>query len=105
MMLRVSLAPHTTSEFLFEQQCRYSVTYGRGLRADHPRFAPCLPRLAKKPPVQLHEIEHDGFRIITLRDTPKGQLTGAGHVADGGSRARALNMVAAMAGYELMAVV
>ena len=35
------------------------------------RFEPCLPRLAKEPPAGpgwLHEIKHDGFRIIARRD-------------------------------------
>jgi bifunctional non-homologous end joining protein LigD len=36
-----------------------------------PRFDPCLPRLAPKPPAGsgwLHEIKHDGFRILAHRD-------------------------------------
>ena len=35
------------------------------------RFEPCLPRLAKAPPAGpgwIHEIKHDGFRIIARRD-------------------------------------
>jgi hypothetical protein len=45
----------------------------RRLRADSalPRFEPCLPRLAKEPPAGpgwIHEIKHDGFRIIAQRD-------------------------------------
>ena len=45
----------------------------RRLRADHrlPRFEPCLPRPAKEPPAGpgwIHEIKHDGFRIIAQRD-------------------------------------
>jgi bifunctional non-homologous end joining protein LigD len=45
---------------------------GRLLRADqsHPRFDPCLPRLAKKPPVgpgRIHEIKHDEFPMIARR--------------------------------------
>ena len=35
------------------------------------RFEPCLPRLAKQPPAGpgwIHEIKHDGFRIIAHRD-------------------------------------
>ena len=45
----------------------------RRLRADHrlSRFEPCLPRPAKKPPAGpgwIHEIKHDGFRIIARRD-------------------------------------
>jgi bifunctional non-homologous end joining protein LigD len=36
-----------------------------------PRFEPCLPRLAKQPPAGpgwIHEIKHDGFRIIAQHD-------------------------------------
>ena len=45
----------------------------RRLRADSalPRFEPCLARLAKEPPAGpgwIHEIKHDGFRIIARRD-------------------------------------
>ena len=35
------------------------------------RFEPCLPRPAKRPPAGpgwIHEIKHDGFRIIAHRD-------------------------------------
>ncbi len=45
----------------------------RRLRADRPlpRFEPCLPRPAKEPPAGpgwIHEIKHDGFRIVARRD-------------------------------------
>jgi bifunctional non-homologous end joining protein LigD len=45
----------------------------QNLRRDQSqlRFEPCLPRLAKAPPAGpgwLHEIKHDGFRIIARRD-------------------------------------
>jgi len=45
----------------------------RRLRADpaRSRFEACLPRLAKEPPAGrdwIHEIKHDGFRIIARRD-------------------------------------
>jgi bifunctional non-homologous end joining protein LigD len=45
----------------------------RRVRADQFKlhFEPCLPRLAKQPPVGpgwIHEIKHDGFRIIAQRD-------------------------------------
>jgi bifunctional non-homologous end joining protein LigD len=36
-----------------------------------PRYEPCLPRPAKQPPAGdgwIHEIKHDGFRIIARRD-------------------------------------
>jgi bifunctional non-homologous end joining protein LigD len=44
----------------------------RRLEADRsaPPFEPCLPRLAKEPPVGpgwIHEIKHDGFRILAHR--------------------------------------
>jgi bifunctional non-homologous end joining protein LigD len=45
----------------------------RRIRAEtsSPRYEPCLPRPAKQPPAGpewLHEIKHDGFRIIAYRD-------------------------------------
>src|ERR1700691_5566296 len=45
----------------------------RRVRAERsqPRFEPSLPRLAKQPPAGpgwIHEIKHDGFRIIAQRD-------------------------------------
>jgi len=47
----------------------------RRVRADQsqPRFEPCLPRLAQQPPAGtgwIHEIKHDGFRILAHRDGP-----------------------------------
>jgi ATP-dependent DNA ligase len=42
-----------------------------------PRFEPCLPRLAKTPPDGpgwIHEIKHDGFRIIARRDAARVRL-------------------------------
>jgi bifunctional non-homologous end joining protein LigD len=46
---------------------------GRRIRADQsqPGFQPCLPRPAKQPPTGtgwIHEIKHDGFRILAQRD-------------------------------------
>jgi len=35
------------------------------------RFEPCLPRPAKQPPAGkgwIHEIKHDGFRVVAWRD-------------------------------------
>ena len=55
------------------------------LRADqsHPHFDPCLPRLASNPPAGpgwLHEIKHDGFRILAHRDGASVRLiTRNGH--------------------------
>ena len=51
----------------------------RGLRAEQslPRFEPCLPRPAKEPPTGpgwIHEIKHDGFRIIAQRDDARPAL-------------------------------
>jgi ATP-dependent DNA ligase len=45
----------------------------RRVRAEksQPQYEPCLPRLAKQPPAGsgwIHEIKHDGFRIIAQRD-------------------------------------
>jgi bifunctional non-homologous end joining protein LigD len=42
-----------------------------------PRFEPCLPRPAKEPPVGagwIHEIKHDGFRIVARRDKGRVRL-------------------------------
>jgi bifunctional non-homologous end joining protein LigD len=44
----------------------------RRLRAEpsQPRFEPCLPRSADRPPASpgwIHEIKHDGFRILAHR--------------------------------------
>jgi bifunctional non-homologous end joining protein LigD len=44
----------------------------RRVRAEQslPSFEPCLPRLAKEPPAGpgwIHEIKHDGFRILAHR--------------------------------------
>jgi bifunctional non-homologous end joining protein LigD len=52
----------------------------RRIRADQsqPRFEPCLPRLAKQPPAGsgwIHEIKHDGFRIIAQREVDRVRLT------------------------------
>ena len=46
----------------------------RGVRADRslPQIEPCLPRAAKNPPAGagwIHEIKHDGFRIMVRRDS------------------------------------
>jgi bifunctional non-homologous end joining protein LigD len=51
----------------------------RRLRADRalPRYEPCLPRPAKKPPAGtgwIHEIKHDGFRIVAYRDADRVRL-------------------------------
>jgi ATP-dependent DNA ligase len=51
----------------------------RRLRFDRslPRFEPCLPRPAKEPPAGpdwIHEIKHDGFRVIARRDGKKVRL-------------------------------
>ena len=51
----------------------------RRLRAERslPRYAPCLPRPAKVPPSGpgwIHEIKHDGFRLIAQRDGASTRL-------------------------------
>jgi bifunctional non-homologous end joining protein LigD len=57
----------------------------RRVRAEQsrPRFEPCLPRLAKQPPAGsgwIHQIKHDGFRIIAQRDADSVRLiTRNGH--------------------------
>ena len=45
------------------------------LRHRHLTLEPCLPRPAKEPPAGpgwIHEIKHDGFRILARRD--KGRI-------------------------------
>jgi bifunctional non-homologous end joining protein LigD len=42
-----------------------------------PRYEPCLPRLAKEPPAGpgwIHEIKHDGLRILAQRDGKRVRL-------------------------------
>jgi bifunctional non-homologous end joining protein LigD len=51
----------------------------RRVRAERslPRFEPCLPRPTKHPPAGpgwIHEIKHDGFRILAHRDGDRVQL-------------------------------
>jgi ATP-dependent DNA ligase len=59
------------------------VSYGAGADQSQPRFEPCLPRLAKQPPAGsgwIHEINHDGFRIIAQREADSVRLiTRSGH--------------------------
>ena len=55
----------------------------RRLGADpaRSRFEPCLPRFAKEPPAGpgwIHEIKHDGFRIVAHRDTRSVRLIRSG---------------------------
>jgi bifunctional non-homologous end joining protein LigD len=48
-----------------------------GAGQSQPRFDPCLPRLAANPPAGpgwLHEIKHDGFRILAHRDAARVRL-------------------------------
>ena len=43
------------------------MSVSRQLRHQVRRYEPCLPRLAKEPPAGsgwIHEIKHDGFRIL-----------------------------------------
>jgi ATP-dependent DNA ligase len=49
----------------------------RELHCQLSRIEPCLPRSAKKPPAGpgwIHEIKHDGFRIIAVRDGARVRL-------------------------------
>jgi bifunctional non-homologous end joining protein LigD len=51
----------------------------RRVRAERslPRFEPCLPRSAKEPPAGpgwIHEIRHDGFRILAHRSGDRVRL-------------------------------
>src|SRR6202047_4298117 len=49
------------------RELRFRLSPDRSLRP----FEPCLPRTAKQPPTGpgwIHEIKHDGFRILARRD-------------------------------------
>jgi ATP-dependent DNA ligase len=49
----------------------------RELHCQLNRVEPCLPRSARKPPAgpgRVHEIKHDGFRIIAVRDGARVRL-------------------------------
>jgi ATP dependent DNA ligase-like protein len=49
----------------------------RELQRQLKRFEPCLPRAAKQPPAGpgwIHEIKHDGYRIIAERDHGRVRL-------------------------------
>ena len=53
-----------------------SPTVGRALTSN-PTLQPCLPRPAKQPPAGpgwIHEIKHDGFRILARRDAERVRL-------------------------------
>src|SRR6201998_2980201 len=48
-----------------------------GVEQSSPRFDPCLPRPALVPPAGpgwIHEIKHDGFRILAHRRVPRVRL-------------------------------
>jgi bifunctional non-homologous end joining protein LigD len=50
----------------------------RRLGRSKPSFEPCLPRPAKQPPSGpgwIHEIKHDGFRIVAARVDRRVRLT------------------------------
>ena len=47
------------------------------IRRPSGNIEPCLPQAAKAPPTGpdwIHEIKHDGFRILARRDGPKVRL-------------------------------
>jgi bifunctional non-homologous end joining protein LigD len=49
----------------------------RRLHRREASFEPCLPRPAKEPPVGadwIHEIKHDGFRVLAKRQGPRVRL-------------------------------
>jgi bifunctional non-homologous end joining protein LigD len=62
-----------------QRELRHRLRVGQS----HPRFDPCLPRLGSDPPAGpgwLHEIKHDGFRILAHRDGASVRLiTRNGH--------------------------
>jgi bifunctional non-homologous end joining protein LigD len=48
-----------------------------GAEKAQPRYEPCLPRSAKQPPAGpgwIHEIKHDGLRILARRDQGRVRL-------------------------------
>ena len=52
----------------------------RRLTRREAAFEPCLPRPAKEPPVGpewIHEIKHDGFRILVRRQGPRVRQSAA----------------------------
>jgi bifunctional non-homologous end joining protein LigD len=56
--------------------CRRTLTLAPDLMFPRrkPAIQPCLPRPAKEPPSGpdwIHEIKHDGFRILARRDTDR----------------------------------
>ena len=53
----------------------------RELQRQLKRYEPCLPRPAKAPPAGpgwIHEIKHDGFRLLAERDAKASPCTPAG---------------------------
>jgi len=54
----------------------------RELKRRGGRYEPCLPRLAKEPPAGpgwIHEIKHDGFRILVELDAGVRLITRNGY--------------------------
>ena len=62
-----------------QRELRHRLRVGQS----QPRFDSCLPRLASNPPAGsgwLHEIKHDGFRILAHREGASVRLiTRNGH--------------------------
>jgi bifunctional non-homologous end joining protein LigD len=54
------------------------MSLSRELKRQLRRYEPCLPRLTKVPPAGpgwIHEIKHDGFRILAELDAGAVKLT------------------------------
>ena len=54
-----------------------AMSVSRELKRRVGRYEPCLPRLAKEPPAGpgwIHEIKHDGFRILAELDAGGAKL-------------------------------
>jgi ATP-dependent DNA ligase len=71
------MSPSTQRWPIRKRKCRDSGQIGEvqrrrdGAERSLPRYEPCLPRPAKQQPSGpgwIHEIKHDGFRIIAYRD-------------------------------------
>ena len=53
------------------------MSVSRELKRQVRRYEPCLPRPAKKPPAGagwIHEIKHDGFRLMAHREASRVRL-------------------------------
>ena len=70
----INLAPRSKTRMAALRPAPRALLFARPsqmLSRPRPTIAPCLPRPAKEPPAGpgwIHEIKHDGFRILARRD-------------------------------------